>query len=99
MKAFSRAGALLPALPIEIVTAAMEIAARATATGLVKDVAAIDGNVKREKLDVIETEFFAPGDRVQGSRPVWGVVDGLLAQIITGKPGNIGSRPASWEWL
>jgi hypothetical protein len=80
-------GLLLANLPAQIVTTAIELAARALSAPLAADVSA-DGPIKREKTGPIETEYFGPGPS-DGS---YGFVDRILAPVI------IGMRNANWAW-
>jgi hypothetical protein len=80
-------GLPMAALPAQIVTATIELAARATAARLAADKTE-QGWLKRRKVGPLEREWGGPG--IQGGS--YGFVDVLLGPVI------IGFRYASWLW-
>lgn len=82
-----RDGLELAALPAQIVSASIELAARALTARLAKDKGE-EGWLKRRKVGPIEREWGSGG--IPGGS--YGFVDDLLAQVCIGK------RNASWAW-
>jgi hypothetical protein len=80
-------GLELAALPAQIVTAAIELAARALTARLAQDKTET-GWLKREKVGPIETEWGSGG--VPGGS--YGFIDDMLRPVL------IGQRNASWAW-
>lgn len=80
-------GLQLAALPVQIINASIELAARALSARLAQDTGS-EGWLKRRKTGPIEREWGGPG--IPGGS--YGFVDTMLAPVL------IGQRNASWNW-
>lgn len=81
-------GLELPGLPPEVVSAAIELSARALAGRLAPDKSEAVGWLKRRRTGPLEREWGGPG--VPGGS--YGMVDNILAPLL------IGARNGSWNW-
>jgi hypothetical protein len=92
--ALDDAGYPLPDLPSCLQAAVAELAARAATAQLAADTDA-GARIKRERVDVLETEYFDAGTSAPAMS--YGIVAGLLAPILNGSQPS--APNAGWAWV